>query len=450
MRVLLVEDDRITRVSLADALTREGFTTEAVEDGTKGVAQARTGAYDVVVTDLRLPGPSGLDVLQAARQSNPRCEVIVITAFATVDTAVNALKLGAYDYITKPLSPEKFLGMMRNIRQYRSVLDENADLRRRLELFQHRTVIAGSPAMLKLLETVRHVAQHSSTVLIRGESGTGKEMIARTLHFLSPRRDQPFVAINCAAIPESLLESELFGHEKGAFSGAVQRRKGYFERANGGTIFIDDIDDLPLGPQVKLLRVLQERSFVRLGGTEDISVDVHVICATKVDLREQVERRLFREDLFYRLNIVPLRIPPLRERPEDVLALTQHFFEKHGGREWLSRLEPRFYELLLAHSWPGNVRELENLVQRMIATGETDLTFGDSAAPPATPEREGIADAADYPSFDEFMRLREREIITWALDRSGRNVTRAARLLGMPRGTLRSRLVKLEMEIPLD
>ena len=450
MKVLVVEDDKITRVSLADALTREGFTTEAVEDGAKGVDRARTGAFDVVVTDLRLPGPSGLDVLQAARHANPRCEVIVITAFATVDTAVNALKLGAYDYITKPLSPEKFLGMMRNLRQYRSVLDENADLKRRLELFQNRTVIAESPVMRTLLETVRHVAQHSSsTVLLRGESGTGKEMIARTLHFLSARSDQPFVAINCAAIPESLLESELFGHERGAFTGALQRSKGYFERADGGTIFIDDIDDLPLGPQVKLLRVLQERTIVRLGGTEDIAVDVRVICASKVDLKAQVERRLFREDLFYRLNIVPLRIPPLRERPEDVPPLVHHFFEKHGGREWLSRLEPRFYDMLTAYAWPGNVRELENLVQRMIATGETDPSFADVEPVPPPPTDE-VRGSAEYPSFDEFMRLREREIIAWALDRSDRNVTRAARLLGMPRGTLRSRLVKLEMDVPPD
>ena len=448
MKVLLVEDDRITRVSLADALRREGFDTDTAEDGTQGEQHVRTGAYDVIVTDLQLPGVGGLDVLQAARQANPHCEVIVITAFGTVDTAVRALKLGAYDYITKPLSPEKFLGMMRNLRQYRSVLDENADLRRRLELFQNRTVMAEAPAMRKLLDTVRHVAQRDSTVLIHGESGTGKEMIARTLHYLSPRRDQPFVAINCAAIPESLLESELFGHERGAFSGAVQRRKGYFERASGGTIFIDDIDDLPLGPQVKLLRVLQERTIVRLGGAEDLPVDVRVICATKVDLREQVARRQFREDLYYRLNIVPLRIPPLRERLEDVSLLARHFFEKHGGREWLSRLQPSFFEMLGAYAWPGNVRELENFVQRVIATGETDLAVGVQDSAPVAPD--ASAEAAEYPAFDEYMRQREMEIIAWALEKSGRNVTRAARLLGMPRGTLRSRLEKLDLDIPLD
>jgi DNA-binding NtrC family response regulator len=448
MRVLLVEDDKITRLSLTDALNREGFTTTAAEDGTQGVAFARTGAFDVVVTDLRLPGAGGLDVLQTARQANPRCEVIVITAFATVETAVNALKLGAYDYITKPLAPEKFLGMMRNLRQYRSVLDENADLRRRLELFQSRTVIGEAPVMKKLLEMVRQVAQHQSTVLIRGESGTGKEMIARTLHFLSPRRDEPFVAINCAAIPESLLESELFGHEKGAFSGALQRRKGYFERANGGTIFIDDIDDLPLGAQVKLLRVLQERTVGRLGGGEDIPVDVRVVCATKVDLKELVDRQQFREDLYYRLNIVPLRLPPLRERPEDVPLLARHFFEKHGGREWLPRVGPQFDEMLVAYRWPGNVRELENFVQRVIATGETELSAAAAAteAPVVTAPREEAA--AEYPPFDDFMRQKEREIIDWAMQRSDMNVTRAARLLGMPRGTLRSRLEKLAMEIP--
>ena len=447
MKVLLVEDDKITRLSLTDALMREGFTTTAVEDGRLGVEQARSGAFDVIVTDLRLPGPSGLDVLQAARQANPRCEVIVITAFATVETAVHALKLGAYDYITKPLAPEKFLGMLRNLRQYRSVLDENADLRRRLELFQNRSVIAEAPVMKKLIETVRQVAQHQSTVLIRGESGTGKEMIARTLHYLSPRRDEPFVAINCAAIPESLLESELFGHEKGAFSGALARRKGYFERANGGTIFIDDIDDLPLGAQVKLLRVLQERSVARLGGSDDIPVDVRVVCATKVDLKDMVAAGQFREDLFYRLNIVPLRLPPLRERGEDVPLLARHFFEKHGGREWLLRVGPQFDEMLLAYQWPGNVRELENFVQRVIATGETELSVAAAAteAAVATPPRED--GATEYPPFDDFMRQKEREIIDWAMARSDRNVTRAARLLGMPRGTLRSRLEKLAIDV---
>lgn len=449
MRVLVVEDDRITRLSLSEALTREGYVTDVAEDGGRGVERAATGEYDVVVTDLRLPGPSGIEVLQASRQANPQCEVIVITAYATVATAVNALKLGAYDYITKPLAPEKFLSMLRNIKQYRTVLHENEDLRRRLELFQNRTVIAEAPVMQKLLDTVRQVAQRNSTVLIHGESGTGKEMVARTLHYLSPRRDEPFVGINCAAIPETLLESELFGHEKGAFSGAVQRRKGYFERADGGTIFIDDIDDLPLGPQVKLLRVLQERSFDRLGGTEPIAVDVRVICASKVDLHQQVERKLFREDLYYRLNIVPLRIPPLRERPEDIPLLTRHFFEKHGGREWLGRLGPRFYEGLAAHGWPGNVRELENVVQRVIATGETDLVLDASSLPLSAAARDP-GEAAEYPPFEEYMRLREREIIAWALDRSGRNVTRAARLLGMPRGTLRSRLVKLEMDVPAE
>jgi DNA-binding NtrC family response regulator len=448
MKVLLVEDDRITRLSLADALSREGFETEAVEDGALGVERVRHGTYDVVITDLRLPGASGLDVLQAARQANPRGEVIVITAFATVDTAVHALKLGAYDYITKPLAPEKFLGMMRNLRQYRSVLDENEDLRRRLELFQNRTVIADAPVMRKLLDTVRQVAQRDSTVLLRGESGTGKEMIARTLHYLSPRRDEPFVAINCAAIPESLLESELFGHEKGAFSGALQRRKGYFERANGGTIFIDDVDDLPMASQVKLLRVLQERTIVRLGGAEDLPVDVRVICATKVDLQEQVERRQFREDLFYRLNIVPLRIPPLRERAEDVPLLARHFFEKHGGREWLVRMPPQFLDELASHPWPGNVRQLENYVQRAIATGETEL-----AVEPVVnghPVRDEAAEGAEYPPFDEYMHQREVEIISWALEKSGRNVTRAARLLGVPRGTLRSRLEKLQLTADVE
>jgi DNA-binding NtrC family response regulator len=461
VRVLVVEDDRIARVSLADALAREGYTVDTAEDGAAGMQQARTGQYDVIITDLRLPAHTGMEVLKAARDANPRCEVIVITAFGTIDTAVEALKLGAYDYVTKPLSPDKFLSMVRNIRQYRSVLDENAHLKRRLELFEDRIVIGESPAMRKLLETARHVAQHSYTVLIQGESGTGKEMVARTLHYYSPRRDRPFVAINCAAIPESLLESELFGHEKGSFSGAVQRHRGYFERADGGTIFIDDIDDLPLAPQVKLLRVLQERSFLRLGGSDTVSVDVRVICATKVDLQEHVRRKLFREDLFYRLNIVPLHIPPLRERREDVPLLVRHFFEKHGAADMVPRLDAAFHDSLAAWAWPGNVRELENLVQRIIATGDSGITPGVASArqPGPAPGSAGNAagdlpaalapDGAEpYPSFDEYMRLKERDIIAWALARSGQNVTQAARLLDMPRGTLRSRLEKLGIDLP--
>jgi two-component system, NtrC family, response regulator AtoC len=459
MRLLLVEDDRITRLPLSDALEREGYEVRTCEEASAGVTAAREGGFDIVVTDLRLPGGDGMAVLRAAHAANPRCDVIVITAYGTVDTAVEALKAGAYDYVTKPLDPDKFLAMLRHIRQFRSVEQENSELRRRLDQLQKRAVIGEAPVMRRLLERVRHVATHDATVLIEGESGTGKEVIARSLHEWSARSDRPFIAINCAAIPESLLESELFGHEKGAFSGALQRHRGYFERANRGTIFLDDIDDLPLAPQVKLLRVLQERSFGRLGGTDVINVDVRVICATKVDLMQLVREGRFREDLYYRVAIVPLQLPPLRERLEDVPLLVAHFLEKHGAPDALRRFDQADHDALLGYDWPGNVRELENAVQRMIATADTRFRPPAARTRAARPESNGPSRPADgtdpssspgrYPPFDEYMRARETEIITWAMSRSRNNVTRAARLLDMPRGTLRSRLERLGMQ-PAD
>jgi two-component system, NtrC family, response regulator AtoC len=476
MKVLVVEDDRITRLSLADALEREGYQVRVAADGPTGLTSLQQDRFDVVITDLRLPGCSGLEILKMAKAEDPGCDVLIITAHAAVETAVEALKLGAYDYVTKPLSPDKFLSMLRNIHQVRRMRDENAWLHRRLEISENRAMVGDSPMMRGLLETVLQVAQHDYTVLLQGESGTGKEMVARTLHFNSPRKDKPFVAVNCAAIPESLLESELFGHEKGAFSGAVQRHRGYFERAHRGTLFIDDIDDLPLGPQVKLLRVLQERNFHRLGGRELVEVDVRVVCATKVDLQQHVAQKLFRDDLFYRLNIVPLVIPALRDRRGDIPALVRHFFEKHGADEMVHRIEARLFEQLSVHDWPGNVRELENLVQRMIATGDASLLpgrqighgTGVSLTPGHFPESTGAVEAAAtaattasstthladdsasdaYPSFDAYMREKEREILTWALHRADQNVSQAARLLDLPRGTLRSRLEKLGIASP--
>ncbi len=448
MKVLIVEDEKITRITLANILKKEGYEVESVADGDKGLNMVSHNSYDVVVTDLRLPGKSGIDILKTAKEHNPGCEVIVITAYASVETAVSALKQGAYDYITKPLTPERFLSLMKNIHQYYEVRDENQQLKKRLERFENKTIIGNSSPMRQVVETAKNVAEHDYTVLIQGETGTGKEVIAKAIHQYSPRNKEPFIAINCAAIPESLIESELFGHEKGAFSGAVKQHKGYFERAHNGTIFIDDIDDFPLHLQVKLLRVLQERQFVRVGGTETITVDVRVICATKVDLRDRVRENEFREDLYYRLNIIPLHLPPLRERKEDIPALVNHFFEKHGAKQKKQELNNEFYDKLIAYEWPGNVRQLENLAERIIATGasQNPLTLLDDAgktvennSPPAQFESES------YPPFEEYVQQKELEIISWALDKSNHNISKAAKLLDMPRGTLRSKLKKYEL-----
>lgn len=447
MQVLLVEDERITRITLANLLNKEGYEVESVADGDKGVRRAGTGVFDVIITDLRLPGKGGIDVLKAAKESNDNCVVIVITAYASVETAVAALKLGAYDYITKPLSPEKFISLMNNVRDYLEVRNENKTLKKRLERIENKSVIGSSPSIRKLLETVRNVAAHDYTVLIQGESGTGKEIIARALHQQSSRRDQPFIAINCAAIPETLIESELFGHEKGAFSGAIQQHNGYFERAHKGTIFIDDIDDFPLNLQVKLLRVLQERQFVRVGGMKTISVDVRVICATKVNLEQLVRENRFREDLYYRLHIIPLHLPPLRDRKEDIPALVSHFFKKLGAGDILTRLDRTFYDNLMAYDWPGNVRQLENTVERIVATSDFSIaaTLGSGNDLFPSGKAQSTASANNqYPPFEAFIQEKEEEIIGWALEKTGQNITRAAELLDLPRGTLRSKLKKLD------
>ncbi len=446
MKILIVEDERITRITLANLLNKEGYEVDTASDGEKGILKAATGAFDVIITDLRLPGKGGIDILKAAKESNESCVVIVITAYASVETAVDALKLGAYDYITKPLSPEKFISLMNNVHDYLQIRQENKKLKKRLERIENKSVIGSSPSMRKLLETVKNVAEHDYTVLVQGESGTGKEVIARTLHQQSARRDQPFVAINCAAIPEALIESELFGHEKGAFSGAIQQHIGYFERAHKGTIFIDDIDDFPLNLQVKLLRVLQERQFVRVGGMKTISVDVRVVCATKVNLEMLVRENRFREDLYYRLHIIPLHLPPLRERKEDIPALVGHFFKKLGAGNMLTHLEHSFYDNLMAYHWPGNVRQLENTVERIVATTDigiaATLGAGNDLFPAETGQ--GAPSSNDqYPPYEEFIQEKEEEIIGWALEKTGQNITRAAELLDLPRGTLRSKLKKL-------
>ena len=449
MRILLIEDEKITRITLSNTLKKEGYEVVSSESGQEGLELFRKQPFDVVITDLRLPRISGLEVLKEVKERAPDCTVIMMTAYGTVETAVEALKMGAYDYITKPFSPDKLLSMLQHLQQFHKVLDENVRLKKRLKLFENRVIVGNSPPMRRLLETIRHVARHDYTVLIQGESGTGKELVARALHYHSARRDKPFVPINCAVIPETLLESELFGHEKGAFSGAIRRHIGYFERANGGTLFIDDIDDLPMPLQVKLLRVLQEREFHRVGGTEAVQVDVRVIAATKIDLQERVAQNRFREDLYYRLNIIPIQVPPLRERKEDIPALFEHFLEKHGAPEKIKQVPPELLQRFMEYDWPGNVRELENMVERFIALSDMKSLDIQTLLPgmaALSPERE-VAEVEEktYPPFQQFIDDKEREIIRWALRRAGNNVSRAAELLRIPRSTLRSKMARLGM-----
>lgn len=446
MKILLIEDEKITRKTLTDFIIKEGYEIFSTGDGLEAAGYLQTNTADVVITDLMLPGMNGMELLKAAKERNSSCEVIIMTAYATVETAVEALKLGAYDYLTKPFNPERLLSILAHFSKLSFVIGENEELKSRLKLIENNPLIGNSAPMKKLADTIRMVARTDSTVLIEGESGTGKEICARSIHNCSGRAKGNFIAVNCAVIPESLLESEMFGHEKGAFTGASRRHNGYFERAEKGTLFIDDIDDMPLLMQVKLLRVLQEKEIVRVGGSDVIPVDVRIICATKVNLLERVDAKLFRDDLFYRLNIIPLKLPPLRERKEDIPLLIEHFLKKHKTGNRIPFLDRQMYEKLSSYEWKGNVRELENVIERMIAMSGSE-TLNSAVLDyfnPGTPEIKMETGAVNaYPPFEEYIVQKEKEIINWAMRTANNNLTNAARILQIPRTTLHSKIDKL-------
>jgi DNA-binding NtrC family response regulator len=449
MKIMLVEDEKITRKTLTDILKKEKYEVNSFSDGTEALDSLKQNKFDVIVTDLRLPGTNGLDILKEAKELNSRIIVIIITAYATVETAIESLKLGAYDYLLKPFSPEKLLSILSHIEQLSNVLYENEKLKSRLEFFEKKTIIGSSAKVKAFLDMIKMVAPQDHTILIQGESGTGKELCARTIHNFSLRNDKEFLAINCAVIPETLIESELFGHEKGAFTGAFKKHVGYFEKVNGGTLFLDDIDDLPLSMQVKLLRVLQEKEISRVGSTETIPIDVRIICATKVDLKERVQKKLFREDLYYRLNIIPIILPPLRERKEDIPELLIHFLRKHGGEDKIKHVKENIYSILNEYDWPGNVRELENITERLIALSPDQYLNTTILDPLLSKAKEiKITDKPyeDYEGFDKYIVSKEREIIDWALNMSGNNISGAAKILKIPRTTLRSKMDKLSMK----
>lgn len=449
MKIMLVEDEKITRKTLTDILKKENYDVNSFGDGTEALNALKQNNFDVVITDLRLPGTNGLDILKAAKETNSRIIVIIITAYATVETAIESLKLGAYDYLLKPFSPEQLLSILKHIEQLSNVLSENEKLKNRLELFEKKTIIGSSAQVKAFLDMIKIVAPQDHTILIQGESGTGKELCARTIHNFSLRKDKEFIAINCAVIPETLIESELFGHEKGAFTGAVKKHIGYFEKANGGTLLLDDIDDLPLAMQVKLLRVLQEKEISRVGSTENITIDVRIVCATKVDLKERVNQKLFREDLYYRLNIIPIVLPPLRERKEDIPELLVHFLKKHGAEDKVQYVNENIYSILNKYNWPGNVRELENMTERLIAFSPNQYLNTTVLDPLLSKTEElKITDNPyeEYVGFDKYILSKEKEIIDWALNKAGNNVSGAAKILKIPRTTLRSKMDKLSME----
>jgi two-component system NtrC family response regulator len=440
---ILVVDDEPTQLELIEGfLKKQGFATVLAASAKKALEIFRAEPIDLVLTDQRMPDMSGLELVKALRAVNPEASAIVITAYGTVETAVAAIKAGAVDYVTKPVNLDELLYRIAQVKERRRLLSENRDLREALER-SHRIegIIGESGRMIEVLSLVRRVAPSEATVLIRGESGTGKELIAKAIHYAGPRASAPLIRVNCAALPETLLESELFGHEKGAFTGAVAARKGRFESADGGTLFLDEIGDLSLPLQAKLLRVLQEREFERLGSSKPIRVDVRIIAATHRNLEALVKAGQFREDLYYRLNVVTVVLPPLRERREDLPLLMDHFLRVFAekNRKAIRGLTSEAREALLRYDYPGNVRELENIIERAVVLTRDDV-IGEADLPLST---QGLEEAesgqASLPAAVEGV---ERRMIRGALVRAGGVQTRAAEMLGLSERALRYKLKK--------
>ncbi len=444
MKILMVEDERMTRIALTGTLRKEGHEVLPCPDGHAAIAALDNNHFDLVLTDLNLPGPDGIEILRHAVLVNPDIKVIIMTAYASTETAVEALRIGAYDYLTKPFQPDEVLARVGHIAKLLTVQEENRTLKRRIADISQRNIVGDSPVMARLVETITTIAPGEFSVLIQGPSGTGKELVAQAIHQRSNRRDSPLVAINCAAIPETLLESELFGYRKGAFTGADRDHDGYFKRAHGGTLFIDDIDDLPMTVQVKLLRVIQEKEIEPLGGRSTVGVDFRLICATKVNLRKLVDEGKFREDLYYRLNVIPLFLPTLAERKEDIPSLVEHFSRRMGRKQPLQLTNEQF-TTLMNHHWPGNVRELQNVVERITALPNipvAELFDGPLGRQSTHQLSSDDLDPATFSSYREFMQNCEDRIVQWALRQAAGNISTAARLLDLPRSTLRSKLEK--------
>jgi DNA-binding NtrC family response regulator len=448
--ILIIEDEAKMRRLLELNLGDDGFKTLSAGDAETGLKLLASEPIHLVLTDLKLPGISGLEFLQTAKQQNPALPVVVMTAFGSVETAVEAMKAGASDYVLKPFSLAEMRMVVRKELDNSRLREENRSLREALgQKYSHPNIVAVSSKMQEVLATVERVASTNSTVLLGGESGVGKDLIARAIHEKSRRASGPFVKINSTAIPENLLESELFGYEKGAFTGASASKPGKFELADKGTLFLDEIGDVPAATQVKLLRVLQEREFERLGGTRTIKVDVRLVAATNRDLRAALEEGTFREDLYYRLNVVPIDIPPLRDHKEDIAGLANLFlarFAKDSGREdKITGISPAGLQLLRDHYWPGNVRELQNVIERACALASgAQLEAVDIQLDSPRNRNNAGSDRflPDGMTLDQW----EDEMIREALKRAGGNKSQAARLLGLSRNALRYRLSKIGID----
>jgi DNA-binding NtrC family response regulator len=449
--ILIIDDESGQLESLHSFLSRRGYEVFTAQTGETGFELAKEHIIDLVLTDYRMPGWDGYVVLQKMKELNPEIDVVVMTAYGTVQSAVEIMKAGAYDYLNKPIDLDELENLVNRVREKRQLVAENRLLRQQLqEKFSFQSIVSQSKEMEEVLNTAARVAPSKATALIRGESGTGKELVARAIHFAGPRAQKPFIETNIAALPETLLESELFGHEKGAFTGASQQRIGRFEQADGGTLFIDEVGDIPLSVQAKLLRAIQFGQIERLGGSATIDIDVRIIAATHRDLEEMIRNKEFREDLYYRLNVVTIWIPPLRKRRTDIQVLTDHFirtYAEENGKN-VTGITREAFDRLMKYDFPGNIRELENMIERaVVLCREEVISTHDLSLPVRTESEQTVLDPLHLDEgYEEKMQAFERAMILEALGKSNGNKSAAARLLGITERHMRSRLGKLGLK----
>jgi DNA-binding NtrC family response regulator len=450
-RILVADDERIIRDVLSDLLTSESYTVDLAENGSQTLKMVREREYGALLLDLIMPDMDGLQVLEELQDFENRPEVIILTAYASLEKAIKATKLGAFDFIAKPFKNDELLLAVKNALEHRHLLEENQRLRNTLhDRYSFHNIVGKSSGIQKVFDLICQTAPRRSTILIQGESGTGKELVAKAIHAYSDRADAPFIALNCGNIPSELLESELFGHVRGAFTGATSAKRGLFEAANGGTLFLDEVTTISLETQSKLLRVIQEKEFRRLGGLENIKVDVRIIAASNSDMYTAVQQRTFRDDLYYRLNVIAIKIPPLRERPEDIPLLTEHFIKKYGEENRRNNFEvdPSAMKILMDCQWPGNVRELENVIERavVLAPGNritADLFPNNISMPP--PEASFLFNQEPI-SLKEKVGRYEQKLILAALEKTNWNQKKAAQLLSINATTLSEKLKRLNIK----
>jgi two-component system NtrC family response regulator len=446
INILIIDDEKNQRDILTGYLRKKGFNLFSASNGDEGIKNVQSNMIDIIFSDYKMPGKTGLEVLEEVKKINPKIDFVILTAFGTIENAVTAMRRGAFDYISKPVDLDELDLLIERIIENKSLRSENELLKGQLkDKFKISSIISNSPKMEEVLSVASRVAESKATVLINGENGTGKEVLAKTIHYISPRKDQPFIAVNIPALSENLLESELFGHEKGSFTGADKMRKGRFELADNGTIFLDEIGDIPPLTQVKLLRVLQEQQIERVGGTENIKIDVRIIAATNQNLGKKIKEGTFREDLFYRLNIVSIKIPPLRERREDIFPLIEFFIEKYSKENLKDKFEisKEAADQILKYNFPGNVRELENIIERavVLSRGNT-ITVKDLPMNVTGFKTEEHIEINDSQTLTDQVEALEKKLIYDALQNSNGNQTQAGKILGLTERNLRYKMKK--------